>query len=192
MSWGGFSLFCKYKKIAFKMTIEDIKNDLPAYAYDLKNNLDNIFMEGGCPGLSPKQIAVVAVATALSTPAPKLIAVALNFAKPLLSEKELDGAKTAHAIMSMTNVYYRFLHVCDNKEYKRMPPKLEMKAETTPGISKIDFHLASIGVSSINFCKACIDYHELAARRMGINAEGIQSVVRIAAVMNAVGQILKF
>lgn len=173
------------------MTIEDIKSALPAYAYDMKNNLGNILNEEGCPGLSQKQIALVAVAAALSTPSQKLITATLNFVKPLLSEKELDGAKTAHAIMSMTNIYYRFLHVSDNKEYKRMPPKLEMKAEATPGISKMDFHLASIGVSSINFCKACIDYHELAARRMGVSAEGIQSVVRIAAVMNAVAQVLK-
>lgn len=174
------------------MTIEDIKNDLPDYAYDIKNNLSNIFSEEGCSGLSQKQMAIVTVAAAMSTPSQKLITAALNFAKPLLSKKELDGAKTAHVIMSMTNVYYRFLHVVDNKEYKRMPPKLEMKAEASPGISKIDFHLASIGVSSINFCKACIDYHELAARRMGVNAEGIQSVVRIAAVINATGQLLKF
>ncbi len=173
------------------MTLEDILKALPDYAYDIKDNLSLVLSTNGAPGLSSKQIAIIAMASAMSTPSRDLIEAITEFARKELSEKELKGAKTAHAIMSMTNVYYRFLHVSDNREYKRMPPNLSMKAEAAPGIAKVDFHLASIGVSSINFCKACIDYHELAARRMGIEKKGIQSTVRIAAVINAVGQLLK-
>lgn len=174
------------------MTIEDILKALPDYAYDMKDNLSLVLSTDGVPGLSSKQIAIIAMASAMSTPSRDLIEAITEFAQQELSEKELKGAKTAHAIMSMTNIYYRFLHVSDNREYKRMPPNLSMKAEANPGISKVNFHLASIGVSSINFCKACIDYHELAARRMGMDKMGIQSTVRIAAVINAVGQLLKY
>lgn len=174
------------------MTIQDILHQIPDYAYDMKANLKSILTEEGAPGLNLKQISIIAVASAMNTPSKNLIDAVLNFAKDHLSEKEIKGAQTAHAIMSMTNVYYRFLHISDNKEYKRMPPNLAMAAEANPGIPKVDFHLASIGVSSINYCKACIDFHELAARRMGISSKGIQSTVRIAAVINAIGQLLKF
>ncbi len=174
------------------MDLQDIHNRIPDYAYDMKANLKSVLTEEGAPGLSLKQISIIAVAAAMSTPSKSLIDAILDFAQNNLSEKEIKGAQTAHAIMSMTNVYYRFLHISDNKEYKRMPPHLAMAAETKPGIPKVDFHLASIGVSAINYCKACIDFHELAAQRMGISSTGIQSAVRIAAVINAVGQLTKF
>lgn len=174
------------------MDIQTLRDLLPDYAYDMRDNLAQVLSENGAPGLSEKQIALTAMASAMSTPSTKLIEGIENFAQATLSDKEIKGAKTAHAIMSMTNVYYRFLHVVDNREYKRMPPGLQMKAEAKPGISKKDFHLGALAVSAINNCKTCIDFHELHARRMGMAPKGIQSTVRIAAVINAVGELLKF
>ncbi|MDN6280224.1 MAG: carboxymuconolactone decarboxylase family protein [Psychroflexus sp.] len=146
----------------------------------------------GAPGLTEKEIAAVALAAAMASHSDKLFEAIEELAKKNLSEAELKGAKTAHAIMSMTNVYYRFLHVADNQEYKRMPSKLRRTAENKSGLDQSTFELAALGVSAINNCKACIDFHELSLRRMEVSAEGIQSAVRIAAVMNAVGELLKF
>lgn len=173
------------------MKIDEIKELLPDYAYDIKHNFSRVLSTEGAPGLTEKEIAAVAVATVMATPSKKTLEVIEEFAEKHLSEAELKGAKTAHAIMSMTNVYYRFLHVADNGVYKRMPSKLRRTAENKSGIDKRAFELAALGVSAINNCKACIDHHELSLRRMGMSAEGIQSAVRIAAVMNAVGELLK-
>ena len=174
------------------MTVDEIKELLPEYAYDMKTNFPNVLTTEGAPGLSEKEIAAVAMASVMTTASKELTKAIEGFAKKHLSETEIKGAKTAHAIMSMTNVYYRFLHVADNQEYKRMPSRLQRTAENKSGIDKKAFELAALGVSAINNCKACIDFHELSLRRMGVNAEGIQSAVRIAAVINAVGELLKF
>lgn len=173
------------------MMIDKIIELLPEYAYDIKHNFSKVLTIQGAPGLTEKEIAAVAIATAMSTSSKELREAMDEFAEQHLSETELKGAKTAHAIMSMTNVYYRFLHVADNQNYKRMPSKLRRTSENKSGIDKKAFELAALGVSAINNCKACIDFHELSLRRMGVSAEGIQSTVRIAAVINAVGELLK-
>lgn len=174
------------------MILDKIKELIPEYAYDIKHNFSKVLTSEGAPGLTEKEIAAVAIATAMSAASKELRDSIEEFAKEHLSERELKGAKTAHAIMSMTNVYYRFLHVADNGEYKRMPSKLRRSAENKSGIDKKAFELAALGVSAMNNCKACIDFHELSLRRMGVSSEGIQSTVRIAAVINAVGELLKF
>lgn len=174
------------------MKIDEVKESLPAYAYDIKNNFSKVLQTEGAPGLTEKEIAAVALATAMASPSEKLLKAIEEFAEKDLSEAELKGAKTAHAIMSMTNVYYRFLHVADNEEYKRIPSQLRRTAENKSGLDQRAFELAALGVSAMNNCKACIDHHELSLRRMGVSAEGIQLAVRLAAVMNAVGELLKF
>lgn len=174
------------------LTLEGIIEQIPGYAYDMKENLKQVLTPEGAPGLTEHEIAAIAIASALASESRELAITIEDFAGGFLSPKELEGAKTAHAIMSMTNVYYRFLHISQNPEYKFMPPKLAMKAEANPGIDKRSFELASVAVSAINFCKACVDYHELNLRRMGVSAVGIQSCVRIASVIKAVGQLLKF
>lgn len=59
-------------------------------------------------GLTEKEIGAVAIATAMSSASKKLEETIEEFAEKYLSEMELKGAKIAYAIMSMTNVYYRF------------------------------------------------------------------------------------
>ncbi|NUR22720.1 MAG: alkyl hydroperoxide reductase, partial [Frateuria sp.] len=42
------------------MSLADLKSQLPDYAKDLRLNLDSVLSEGGAPGLTQKQIMVVA------------------------------------------------------------------------------------------------------------------------------------
>jgi alkyl hydroperoxide reductase subunit D len=42
------------------MTLDELKTALPAYAKDLRLNLESVLSEGGAPGLSMKQIRAVA------------------------------------------------------------------------------------------------------------------------------------
>lgn len=174
------------------MTLEDILNQLPEYARDMKHNLNRVMTPKGAPGLSEREIAALMVAGALAASSKSLQKATENFALEYLSQTEIDGAKTAHAIMSMTNIYYRFLHTLENTEYQRMPSGLRRLSEKDPGIDPICFHLSALAVSSINHCKVCMDYHERKLKKLEVSAEAIQSAVRIASVMNAVGEVLKF
>ncbi len=109
---------------------------------------------------------------------------------PQLSAEAFEAAKTAHAMMAMTNVYYRFTHLVSNEEYGKLPARLRMNALAKPGVDKIDFELWSIAVSAINGCGMCLDSHEKIVRSHGVSAEAVQAAVRIAAAVHAAAAIL--
>ena len=90
----------------------------------------------------------------------------------------------------MNNIYYRFVHMAGDADYKTMPARLRMSVIAQPGVDKSDFELWSLAVSAINGCGMCIEAHERAVRKEGITAEQVQAAVRIAAVVNAAAAVL--
>ena len=168
------------------MSIAQIKSSIPDHARDLRLNLDSVLSETGAPGLTQKQIGLVALASAIASRFEPLVAAVGAEAARHASPQELDGARTAAAIMAMNNVYYRFTHLVEDKEYATLRAGLRMNAMANPGCDKLDFELASLAVSAINGCGMCMDSHEKTLRKHGVSAQAIQSAVRIAAVMHAV------
>ena len=77
------------------MSLSEIKSAIPDYAKDLRLNLDSVLTETGAPGLSAKQIGLIALASAIaSRHEPLTIAVAADAAKSAAAQ-ELSGARTA-------------------------------------------------------------------------------------------------
>lgn len=173
------------------MSLEQIKHTLPAYAKDLRLNFESVLGEGGAPGLSQKQIALVALASAMASRHLPLTEAVDQFAAQHASEQELDGARAAAALMGMTNIYYRFLHLVENDEYGTLRAGLRMNAMANPGCDKIDFDLSAVAVSAINGCGSCVASHERILRKHGVSAQAVQSAVRIAAVIHAVAVVLE-
>ena len=93
--------------------------------------------------------------------------------------------------MAMTNVYYRFTHLVGDEEYATLRTGLRMNVMANPGIDKQTFELAALAVSAINGCGRCMESHEKVLRGHGMTAQGIQSAVRIAAVVHAVAVTLE-
>ena len=173
------------------MTLEQLKSQLPGYAKDLRLNFESVLSEGGAPGLSQKQIAIVALASAIASRHEPLTEAIAQCASQHADEKELDGARTAAALMGMTNIYYRFLHLVENEEYGTLRAGLRMNAMANPGCDKIDFDLAAVAVSAINGCGSCVASHERTLRKHDVSAQAVQSAARIAAVMHAVAVVLE-
>lgn len=173
------------------MTLEELKDSLPDYAKDLRLNLESVLSEGGAPGLDTKQIALVALASAIAARHGPLTEATGEFAAGQASAEEMDGARAAAAIMGMNNVYYRFVHAVSEEEYATLRASLRMNVMARPGCGKTTFELASLAVSAINGCAACMDSHEKTLRKQGLGAQAVQSVVRIAAVIHAAAVILE-
>ncbi len=171
--------------------MQTIKSLIPDYAKDLRLNLDSVLTEGGALGLTTKQIAIVALSSAIAARHEPLTQAIAQFAAQALDEAAFNGAKAAAAIMGMNNIYYRFTHLVSDQEYGKMPAKLRMNMMANPGIEKIDFELASIAVSAINGCGMCMDSHEQTLRKHNVSAQAIQSAVRIASVIAAVAVTLE-
>ena len=173
------------------MTLNEIKSLIPDYAKDLRLNLEAVLSEAGAPGLSSKQIALVALSSAIASRHEPLTRVLAHEAVKHADAQELNGARTAAALMAMNNIYYRFMHLVDDKEYQTLRAGLRMNAMANPGCDKIDFELCSLAVSAINGCGMCMDSHEKNLRKHGVSAAAIQSAVRIAAVVHAVATTLE-
>ena len=173
-------------------SLDTIRDSLPDYARDLRLNLGSVLATTGAPGLSERQIWAVAFAAAIAS---RHVPLARNFealAAPHLTPDDLNAARAAAAIMGMNNIYYRFLHLVEDAEYKQLPARLRMNILANPGIDKLDFELLSLAVSAINGCGTCVASHERQLRQHGISREAVQSAVRIAATVHAVAGVLEF
>lgn len=173
------------------MKLDEMKAHIPDYAKDLRLNLDSVLSESGAPGLSAKQIAMVALASAVAARHIPLTQAIGEHAASVLSADEVRATHAAAAIMSMNNIYYRFAHLVSDPEYQKLPARLRMNVMANPGCEKIDFELCSLAVSAINGCGACVDSHEKVLREHGLSVQTVQSAVRIAAVLHAVGVVLE-
>jgi alkyl hydroperoxide reductase subunit D len=173
------------------MNVTSIKNLIPEHAKDLKLNLASVLSPEGAPGLSQEQILGVALASSIAARNPVLLFEVEALAQGALDKAQITAARSAASIMGMNNVYYRFVHLVDNDEYAKLPARLRMNVIGDPGVAKIDFELYALAVSAINGCGACVASHEKVLRKAGLSAEGVQSAVRIAAVMHGIAVALE-
>lgn len=170
------------------MSLQQLKERIPAYAKDLKLNLTSLV--NAPEGLSGQQLWGSMVAAAMAARNAEVLAALHAEAAEHLDEAALSAAKSAASIMGMNNVYYRALHLASNKEYGSMPAKLRMNVIMNPGAPKVDFELWSLVASVVNGCGSCIDAHEKVLIEKGLDKSAIQHAMRIAAVVHGVATVL--
>ena len=169
------------------MSLDALREQLPAYAKDIKLNLGNLASEDL---LDDQKKWGTFLSCALAGRNPDVIRAIAAEAEGKLSPEAVTAAKAAAGIMGMNNVFYRFGHEAGNEVYKTMQAKLRMTIIGNPGVDKTDFELWSLAVSSINGCFMCVDAHEAVVRKAGMTSEQIQAAVRIAAVVQAASVIV--
>lgn len=166
------------------MSLNQIIDKIPDYGKDIRLNLETVLTTAGAPGLTENQIAGVALACAYAV-LDKELSHNIEAHFSTVDPTVVTAAKSAATIMGMNNIYYRFLHLSEDKEFSKMPAKLRMNVIGRPGIDKVDFELMSLAVSAISGCGMCINSHVAEVKKAGVSNEGIQSAVRIASVINA-------
>jgi alkyl hydroperoxide reductase subunit D len=170
------------------MSIDALKDALPDYARDQKLNLSSLLNDAI---LTEQQRWGALLATALASRNPQVIAAVAAEAGARLSPEAVQAAKAAASVMAMNNIYYRFVHLAGDPDYRTLPAKLRMNVIGRPGVEKLDFELWSLAVSAINGCGMCIEAHDAALKQAGASREAIQQAVRIAAVIHAVAVTLE-
>lgn len=166
---------------------DELRRAIPTWAEDLRRNLALLEQP---TTLSQRQAWGCALACALATREPELVALASGCAAEHLQPRERDAAAAVATFMAMTNVYFRFTHLASDAGYRDMPSRLRMQILGTPGLAKLDHELWCLAVSTIHGCAACIDRHERALRAGGGSHEHALEAVRIAALMAGVAQAL--
>lgn len=167
------------------MTIDALREQIPAYAKDLSLNLSSLSNE---TVLNDQQKWGCFLASAYAVGQGDVIRAIEASAQ--LTDEAKTAAKAAAAIMGMNNVYYRALHLMTNQEYATLPARLRMNIIANPGVDKADFELWCTAVSAVNGCGMCLDAHEGVLKKAGVPAVNIQAALRIAAVVNAVSRVM--
>lgn len=165
------------------MSIDALRDSLPAYALDQQRNLDILIDE---TILSDQQKWGCFLACAYATGEPLLIRALQDETAQRLSQAAHVAAKSAATIMAMNTVYYAAINLLGNHDYRAMPVNLSMTALGERNIDKIDFELWALAVSAVHQCGACLNAHEQELHKRNVTIESIQAALRIAAVTNAV------
>jgi lipoyl-dependent peroxiredoxin subunit D len=169
------------------MSLETLLESIPVYAKDIKLNLGAVLRQ---TELNAQQLWGTALACAIASRNPAVLNAISIESRPHLSEQAADAARTAASIMSMNNVYYRFLHLTENEKYKQIPARLRMQGMRSHGVDHADFELWCTAVSAINNCKTCVASHEQVLREKGVTEEQVAAAVRIAAVVHAAAVVM--
>ena len=174
------------------MSIEQLKNLVPDHARDLRINLGVI---GSATALTPQQAWGTALATAVTSRNRDVVDAIAGEASVHLAADAAAAARGAAAIMSMNNIYYRFMHFMGSAggtgaEYAQLPARLRMQIIGKPGVEQLDFELWCLAASAITGCEACVTAHEKAVRDKGGSKEQVHEAIRIASVIHAVALTL--
>lgn len=170
------------------MSLDALIDSLPTSAKDLKLNYSSLVRNN--TELTTQQLWGTVVASAIATRNAALTAAVLEAATTQITPQAVEAARAAAAIMSMNNIFYRFHHLSSNPKYATMPARLRMNGLRGHGVDEIDFELWSLAVSAINGCGKCVDAHENVIREKGASEELVLAVVRVAAVVHAIGAVL--
>ena len=172
------------------MSLENIKQALPDYAKDLRINLDNVLNPENSVGLTEKQIFGSCLSAAMAVKSSFLIESLLQASEGILSEKDLEGIKTAVSLMGMNNAYYRSIHLAEDEELSKRPAGLRMTMMLKHGVDQKDFEIYSLAVSCLSGCGMCIKSHSAKLKQEGLSLSAIQSVIKISAVIQGCNQSL--
>jgi lipoyl-dependent peroxiredoxin subunit D len=170
------------------MSLEALRQTIPDYAKDVRINLSQIVGDGL---LNDQRRWGALLAAAHATGFPPLIRAVNADAESRISTAAIAAAKSAAALMAMTNTYYRALHAMRNTEYATLRTSLRMNIFADPGVERGDFEFWSFVVSALNGCGACLDAHEEELRKRDWPVTHIQAGLRIAAVIAATAAVLR-
>lgn len=166
--------------------LTSIKNIIPDYAKDIRLNVDSTIARSS---LEANDAVGVALAAAFATKNKALIDLIRNAG--VLSPEENQAALTAASLMGMNNVWYPFVEMADDEDLKTQGAQLRMNAyATNGGVDKRRFEMYALSASIIGKCHFCVKSHFDLLRKEGMSTLQLRDVGRIAAVINAVSQVM--
>jgi lipoyl-dependent peroxiredoxin subunit D len=166
--------------------LSSIKELIPDYAKDIRLNVDGTIARSSLQG---NDAVGVALAAAYAAKATKIVNTIRS--SGVLSPEETNAALTAAALMGMNNVWYPFVEMAGDPDLTSMRAELRMNAYATHGgVDRTSFELYALAASIVGKCEFCVQSHYKLLREDGFSTQQLRDVGRIAAVVNAVAQVL--
>ena len=166
--------------------VNALKARLPDYAKDMRLNLDAVILRSS---LSPSHAAGAALAAAFAAKSPVIVDAIRNDAT--VDDAHRNAALAAAALMGMNNVWYPFVEMSGDTELATVRPELRMNAYATHGgVDRQSFELYALAASIAGKCEFCVRSHYRLLKETGLTTQQLRDVGRIAAVVNAVAQVI--
>ena len=172
----------------FNMNIKELINTFPDYAKDIKLNYSKILNEDI---LNKRQLYGIILISSFTTQLNSLKDAALEETKEFIDGELMEDVYGAYSIMSMNAIYYRFTHLSSENDYFTMPANLRMQYLSKFKIDKSDFEMLCLAVAIIIGCGKCINAHENILRENNISKLHIQTVARIASIVNSIANVIR-
>lgn len=148
---------------------------------DLNMNFRKL-MSDSPVSLGDRFLNVVALAHALKFSSLESWAMATSQAA--IPKEILQDAQESAAIMGMLNTYYKFKsYLAPEAKDLYQRAGLRMQSLMKPAVGKEKFEMMAFSVSVLNGCPSCVASHERALVQMGVDAEKIHDLARLAAVV---------
>lgn len=158
---------------------------------DLSLNFKKLLEDGSLEPME-RYMNLLAIATALHSHELMFLAREVLAEMGTAPEHIQEAAEVA-GIMGMNNVYYKFRTFLGSElvqsDYSRAG--LRMQSLMKPLTGKANFELMALAVSIVNGCPTCVASHEKAVRELGVTADKVHDVARLAAVCKGL-ETLKF
>jgi alkyl hydroperoxide reductase subunit D len=165
--------------------VEQLSENLPRYAKDIKLNLEVVINRST---IDPEHAMYLSIAAAVSTGNSKLLTFILANAT---DEVEREAALYAGAIMAQNNIWYPYLEMAGDQNLKGLPAQLRMNGiGTHGGTTKAKFEAYCLASSIIGKCHFCVKAHYETLKEEGYSVEQLRDIGRIAATINALAKIL--
>ncbi|GHE33300.1 alkyl hydroperoxide reductase AhpD [Streptomyces capitiformicae] len=161
---------------------------IPDYAQDLRRNLESVI---GGSVLTSQQLWGTVLATAVASRSVVVLRELGPEARARLSGEAYTAAKSAAAVMAVSNVFFRTRHLLSDHAYGELRTGLRMNVLGDHRVDRVDFELWALAVSAVNGCGACLDSHERVLRAAGVGREVVQEASKVAAVMWGVGVVME-
>lgn len=166
--------------------LTSIKNLIPDYAKDIRLNVDSTIARSS---LTVNDATGVALAAAFAAKSRVLIDLIKN--SDSIAPEEIQAAMTAASLMGMNNIWYPYVEMADDEDLKTQGAQLRMNAyANNGGVDKRRFELYALAASIVGKCHYCVKSHFDLLRKEGMSTTQLRDVGRIAAVINAVSQVL--
>ena len=170
------------------MTIKELVSTFPDYAKDIKLNYSKVLNEDI---LNKKQLYGIILISSFTSQLNSLKEAAIEETKEFIDKELMEDIYGAYSIMSMNSIYYRFTHLTSDADYFTMPANLRMQYLSKFKIDKSNFEMLCLAVAVIIGCGKCINAHENVLRENNISKLHIQTVARIASVINSIANVIR-
>jgi alkyl hydroperoxide reductase subunit D len=164
--------------------------ELPPYAADIKDSLNNIILAEN-EHLSANDVLGVALTVGYALKNESLLKYIRSDAKKVLSDEEAHACKIAASTISMTSIYNYFIRQKIHKDLSKIPADLSLENLEKHGIDQNEFNMYCLAAAIVNKSPECIEKYSHKLLKAKISTESIIKITSIVSVLCAVSTALE-